>query len=35
MNLQPRRRTLLLSTAAATGLMMFPFGRALDRKSVV
>ncbi|WP_137174015.1 class I SAM-dependent methyltransferase [Massilia sp. HP4] len=29
MNLQPRRRTLLLSTAAATGLMMFPFGRAL------
>ena len=29
MNPQPRRRTLLLSTAAATGLMMFPFGRAL------
>jgi len=29
MNLQPRRRTLLLSTAAATGLMMFPFGRVL------
>lgn len=29
MNLQPRRRTLLLSAAAATGLMMFPFGRAL------
>ena len=29
MNLHPRRRTLLLSTAAATGLMMFPFGRAL------
>jgi len=28
MNLQPRRRTLLLS-AAATGMMMFPFGRAL------
>jgi len=26
---QPRRRTLLLSAAAATGLMMFPFGRAL------
>lgn len=29
MNPQPRRRTLLLSTAAAAGLMMFPFGRAL------
>lgn len=29
MNLQPRRRTLLLSAAAATGMMMFPFGRAL------
>ena len=29
MNPQPRRRTLLLSTAAATGLMMFPIGRVL------
>ena len=29
MNPQPRRRTLLLSAAAATGVMMFPFGRAL------
>ena len=25
----PRRRTILLSTAAATGMMMLPFGRAL------
>ena len=29
MNPQPRRRTLLLSTVAATGMMMFPFGRVL------
>ena len=29
MNLQPRRRTLLLSGVAAAGMMMFPFGRAL------
>lgn len=29
MNPQPRRRTLLLSGAAAAGMMMFPFGRAL------
>jgi len=27
----PRRRTILLSAAAATGLMMLPFGRALAR----
>ncbi|WP_314438831.1 SAM-dependent methyltransferase [Massilia timonae] len=33
MNPQPRRRTLLLSTAAATGLMMFPFGRALAQST--
>ena len=29
MNLQPRRRTLLLSGAAASALTMFPLGRAL------
>ena len=29
MNPQARRRTLLLSAAAATGMMMFPIGRAL------
>lgn len=33
MNLQPRRRTLLLSGAAASALTMFPLGRALAQAS--
>jgi len=35
MNPQARRRTLLLSAAAATGMMMFPFGRALAQAGAV